>query len=68
MEYFSNPPGPCPSERLPKPKEIQQTDQKKRKLGNDEKGLFIMGVFELFISRSFFFSYYDKKRTTINNQ
>jgi hypothetical protein len=67
MEYFSNPPGPCPSERLPKPKEIQQTDQKKRKLGNDEKGLFIMGVFEIFISRSFF-SYSDKKRTTINNQ
>ncbi len=40
MEYFSNPPGPCPSERLPKPKEIQQTENKKRKLANDEKGLF----------------------------
>lgn len=38
MEYFSNPPGPCPSERLPKPKEIQQTDPKKRKLA-DDKGL-----------------------------
>jgi hypothetical protein len=40
MEYFSNPPGPCPSERLPKPKDIQQNDQKKRKLAVDEKGLF----------------------------
>ncbi|CAF4469472.1 unnamed protein product, partial [Rotaria magnacalcarata] len=38
MEYFSNPPAPCPSERLPKPKEIiQQNDPLKRKLGNEEK-------------------------------
>jgi hypothetical protein len=42
MEYFSNPPGPCPSERLPKPKDIQQNDQKKRKLAVDEKGLFLI--------------------------
>jgi len=39
MEYFSNPPGPCPSERLPKPKEIQQVDPKKRKLANEDKSL-----------------------------
>jgi hypothetical protein len=38
MEYFGNPPGPCPSERLPKPKDIQHTDHQKRKIGNDEKG------------------------------
>jgi hypothetical protein len=38
MEYFSNLPAPCPSERLPKPKEAEQTDQHKRKLSADEKG------------------------------
>ena len=38
MEYFSNSPGPCSSERLPKPKDIRTIEQKKRKLGNDEKG------------------------------
>lgn len=47
MEYFSNPPGPCASERLPKPKEIQQTEQKKRKIGNDEKG-FLLNFYFLF--------------------
>jgi hypothetical protein len=45
MEYFSNPPGPCPSERLPKPKDIRQNDSKKRKAGNDEKGLFFSLTF-----------------------
>lgn len=41
MEYFSNPPGPCPSEKLPKPKELQKPDPKKRKNGgggDDDKG------------------------------
>ncbi|CAF3312720.1 unnamed protein product [Rotaria socialis] len=38
MEYFSNPPAPCPSERLPKPQGIiQQSDPLKRKLGNEDK-------------------------------
>jgi hypothetical protein len=65
MEYFSNPPGPCPSERLPKPKEIQQTEQKKRKLANDEKGLFCY-IYTLISHTLFYsFSYYDEKRTTI---
>ncbi|CAF3711725.1 unnamed protein product [Rotaria sp. Silwood1] len=37
IEYFSNPSAPCPSERLPKPKDIQPTENNKHKLGNDEK-------------------------------
>ncbi|CAF1363380.1 unnamed protein product [Rotaria sp. Silwood1] len=37
IEYFSNPSAPCPSERLPKPKENQPTENNKCKLGNDEK-------------------------------
>lgn len=41
MEYFSNPPGPCPSERLPKPKEVQQIDPKKRKIANDDKAMTV---------------------------
>lgn len=46
MEYFSNTPPPCPNERLPKPKETQQIDHQKRKIGNDEKGLLeILGKF-----------------------
>ena len=40
MEYFSNPPAPCPNERLPKPKEVQQTEQHKRHIENDEKSSF----------------------------
>ena len=41
MEYFSNPPAPCPSERLPKPKEIlQQQDQQKRPNLDEEEGQF----------------------------
>ncbi|CAF3883904.1 unnamed protein product, partial [Rotaria sp. Silwood1] len=35
--YFSNPSAPCPSNRLPKPKENQPTENIKCKLGNDEK-------------------------------
>lgn len=50
MEYFSNAPGPCPSERLPKPKDLQKTDQKKRKIGDDDKGCVIF-----FISIEFLF-------------
>ena len=41
MEYFSNAPGPCSTERLPKPKETQQTEPQKRKIENDEKVLTI---------------------------
>ncbi|CAF0971979.1 unnamed protein product [Rotaria sp. Silwood1] len=37
LKYFSYPPAPYPSERLPKSKEIQPTVNNKRKLGNDEK-------------------------------
>ncbi|CAF5104879.1 unnamed protein product, partial [Rotaria sp. Silwood1] len=36
IEYFTNPSAPCPSNRLPKPKENQPTENNKRKLGNDE--------------------------------
>ncbi|CAF1130805.1 unnamed protein product [Adineta ricciae] len=40
MEYFSNPPAPCPSERLPKPKELRQTEQQKRKMDKiDDKSV-----------------------------
>ena len=38
MEYFSNPPAPCASERLPKPKEAPLADQEKRKLFDDDNG------------------------------
>ncbi|CAF1487742.1 unnamed protein product [Adineta ricciae] len=42
MEYFSNPPAPCPSERLPKPKELRQTEQQKRKMDkNDDKSVTV---------------------------
>ncbi|CAF3739655.1 unnamed protein product [Rotaria sp. Silwood1] len=37
IEYLTNPSAPCPSNRLPKPKENQPTENNKRKLGNDEK-------------------------------
>jgi hypothetical protein len=47
MEYFSNPPGPCPSERLPKPKEIQQAEHQKRKIANDEKGSFKIFILQI---------------------
>lgn len=39
MEYFSNPPAPCPNEKLPKPKEVQATDSSKRKAIDDEIGM-----------------------------
>lgn len=64
MEYFSNPPAPCPSERLPKPKEIQQTESLKRKPGNDERGLCTIFIF-LLIFYFILFSY-CQERTCIN--
>jgi hypothetical protein len=54
LEYFSNSPAPCPSERLPKPKEIQQTEQHKRKIGNDDKGLFYISKLQVYLF-SFYF-------------
>jgi hypothetical protein len=54
MEYFSNPPAPCPAERLPKPKETQPAEQGKRKAEkNDDKGSLSMFLLEE-IDRDFY--------------
>ena len=64
MEYFSNLPAPCPSERLPKPKEAEQTDQHKRKLSADEKGQ----SFQIGLSRIDALVFSDNSQTKIGHK
>lgn len=45
MEYFSNPPAPCPNDRLPNLNAAQQAEKDKRKLAEEEKGSIEVLIF-----------------------